>query len=359
MIITNCHVSPTRWHGSEIKRLFLFFAVSFLTFISFGRDSYAQEAVFKGGTIRFIVGYSAGGLFDTYSRLIARHFGKHLPGDPTTIVENMTGAGGLISVNHVYTRAKPDGLTVGALSTPLILQHVMGNKAAEFDGRKFGYLGGPSSYDTVCAFNSQSGVKNMDDWYASKKPLKISATGPGTGPSDIPKLLKEALGLPIDLVEGYKGGSDARLAVDSGEVDGYCGGWQTVETVWRSALDSGKVRIVVQTGLKAHPDLKQVPLAIAYAKTPEARQLLEVADNAHGSQLAYIVPPGMADNRLKTLQKAFMDTVNDPALRAEAQKSKLEIGPMDGPTITKKLASLYELEPALIAKMRTILISPK
>jgi tripartite-type tricarboxylate transporter receptor subunit TctC len=340
-------------------RCFLFLAPSLVSLLSFSPGAFAQEAPFKGGTIRFIVGYSAGGLFDTYSRLIARHFGKHVPGDPTTIVENMTGAGGMISVNHVYARAKPDGLTIGALSTPLILQHLMGNKAAEFDGRKFGYLGGPSPYDTVCAFNSQSRVKSMDDWFGSKRPLKISATGPGTGPSDIPKLLKEALGLPIDLVEGYKGGSDARLAVESGEVDGYCGGWQTVETVWRSAFDSGKIRIVVQTGLKPHADLKQIPLAVTYAKTREARQLIEVADNAHGSQLAYVVPPGMADDRLKTLQKAFMDTLNDPVLRAEAQKSKLEIGPMDGPAIAKKLASLYELDPPLIAKMKAVLIPKK
>ena len=254
------------------------------------------------------------------------------------------------------SRAKPDGLTVGALSTPLILQHIMGNKAAEFDGLKFGYLGGPSPYDTVCTFNNESGVKTVADWFASKRPLKISATGPGTGPSDIPKLLKAALGLPADVLEGYKGGADARLAVESGEVDGYCGGWQTVETVWRSAFESGKIRAVLQTNLKPHPDLKQVPLAISYAKSAESRQLLEVADSAHGSQLAYIVPPGIANNRLEILQKAFIDTLNDPALLAEAKKSELEIGPIDGPTIAKKLLSLFELEPAMITKLRAILL---
>ena len=355
MINGNSHALTLERQWASTKKI-LFSTVSFVVILSFFTSAaFAQEPAFKGGTTRFIVGYSAGGLFDTYSRLIARHFSKHVPGNPTVIVENMTGAGGIIAVNHVYARAKPDGLTVGALSTPLILQHIMGNKAAEFDGLKFGYLGGPSPYDTVCTFNNESGVKTVADWFASKRALKISATGPGTGPSDIPKLLKAALGLPADVLEGYKGGADARC-VESGEVDGYCGGWQTVETVWRNAFESGKIRAVLQTNLKPHPELKQVPLAISYAKSAESRQLLEVADSAHGSQLAYIVPPGIANNPLQILQKAFIDTLNDPALLAEAKKSELEIGPIDGPTIAKKLASLYELEPAMITKLRAILL---
>ncbi|MDH3442843.1 MAG: tripartite tricarboxylate transporter substrate-binding protein [Deltaproteobacteria bacterium] len=319
----------------------------------------AQQEFFKDKTIRFIVGYSAGGSFDLYTRTIARHFSKHVPGKPVAIVENMTGAGGIILANHLYNRAAPDGLTIGAWAAPLVLQNVMGNDATKFDGRKFGYLGVPSPYDTVCMFNEQSGIANMGDWVNSKRPMKVSAIGPGTSTSDIPKLLKAALNLPTDVLDGYKGGAGARLAVESGEVDGYCGSWQTVETVWRSAYQSGKIRAVLQASLESNPKYKDVPLAINYAKTDLARQLVTVADSAHGAQFPYTVPPGMAKDRLELLQKAFVDTINDPDFMAEANKSKLDIEVIDGPAIAKKLARLYDINPDVVAKLREILLPKK
>jgi tripartite-type tricarboxylate transporter receptor subunit TctC len=319
----------------------------------------AQSEFFKDKTIRFIVGYSPGGSFDLYTRVIARHFSKHVPGNPTTVVENMTGAGGIIAANHLYNIAKPDGLTIGAWAAPLVLQQIMGNDAVKFDGRKFGYLGVPSPYDTVCTFNDKSGIANINDWFAAKRPMKISSIGPGTSTSDIPKLLKTALNLPLDVLDGYKGGADARLAVESGEVDGYCGSWQTVETVWRSAYESGKIRAVLQASLEPYSKYKEVPLAISYAKTDLARQLVTVADSAHGAQFPYTVPPGMTKDRLELLQKAFVDTLKDPELLAEAKKSKLDIEVIDGPTIAKKLGQLYELQPAVIAKLKEVLLPKK
>jgi tripartite-type tricarboxylate transporter receptor subunit TctC len=326
---------------------------------AFVNPARAQQDFFKDKTIRFIVGYSAGGSFDLYTRTIARHFSKHVPGNPTTIVENMTGAGGIILANHLYNRAAPDGLTIGAWAAPLVLQNVMGNEATKFDGRKFGYLGVPSPYDTVCMFNDKSGIATMSDWMNAKRPMKISAIGPGTSTSDIPKLLKAALNLPMDVLDGYKGGAGARLAVESGEVDGYCGSWQTVETVWRSAYETGKIRAVLQASLESRPKYKQVPLAMDYAKSDLARQLITVADSAHGAQFPYTVPPGMAKDRLELLQKAFVDTLNDPELLAEAKKSKLEIEVIDGPTIAKKLAQLYDIKPEVVAKLKEILLPKK
>lgn len=314
---------------------------------------------FKDKTVRFIVGYSPGGSFDLYTRVIARHFSKHVPGNPTTVVENMTGAGGIIAANHLYNRAKPDGQTIGAWAAPLVLQQIMGNDAVQFDARKFGYLGVPSPYDTVCTFNDKSGIANMNDWFAAKRPMKISSIGPGTSTSDIPKLLKAALNLPLEVLDGYKGGADARLAVESGEVDGYCGSWQTVETVWRSAYESGKIHAVLQASLEPYGKYKDVPLAISYAKTDLARQLVTVADSAHGAQFPYTVPPGMAKERLELLQKAFVDTLKDPELLAEAKKSKLDIEVIDGPSIAKKLGLLYELQPAVIAKLKEVLLPKK
>lgn len=314
---------------------------------------------YKDKTVRFIVGYSAGGSFDLYTRVIARHFSKHVPGNPTTVVENMTGAGGIIAANHLFNRAKPDGLTIGAWAAPLVLQQIMGNDAVQFDARKFGYLGVPSPYDTVCTFNDKSGIANVNDWFAAKRAMKISSIGPGTSTSDIPKLLKAALNLPLEVLDGYKGGADARLAVESGEVDGYCGSWQTVETVWRSAYESGKIRAVLQASLEPYSKYKDVPLAINFAKTDLARQLITVADSAHGAQFPYTVPPGLPKDRLELLQKAFVDTLKDPELLAEAKKSKLDIEVIDGPTIAKKLGQLYELQPAVIAKLKEVLLPKK
>ncbi|HWH76064.1 MAG TPA: tripartite tricarboxylate transporter substrate-binding protein, partial [Candidatus Binatus sp.] len=317
----------------------------------------AQE--YKDKTLTIVVGYSPGGSFDLYARVIARYIGRYLPGNPTRIVENMTGAGGIIAANHLYNRVKPDGLTIGAWASPLVLQHVMGNEAAQFDGRKFGYLGIPSPYDTVCTFNQQSGITKMDDWINAKRPQKISTIGPGTSTSDIPKLLKAALNLPLDVIDGYKGGADARLAVESGEVDGYCGSWGTVETVWRSAYASKKIVPVLQASLKSLPKYKQIPLAISYAKTEEARELLTVADNVHGAQFPFSVPPGMEKSRLELLQRAFIQTLNDKELRAEAKKSELDIDPVNGPTIAKTLTGLYDLKPATVARLKDILLPKK
>jgi tripartite-type tricarboxylate transporter receptor subunit TctC len=339
--------------GSKIAGVCLVIA------LFYAATALAQESFYKDKTVRFVVGYSAGGSFDLYSRMIARHFGKHVAGNPTVIVENMTGAGGIIAANYIFNQAKPDGLIIGAWAAPLILQHIMGNDATKFDGRKFGYLGVPSPYDTLCTFNKESGIKTVEDWAAAKRPLKISSIGPGTSTSDVPKLLKEALGLPLQVVEGYKGGADARIAVESGEVDGYCGSWQTVKTVWRGAFESGKIRPVLLATLKPNPDLKDVPLAIKYAKTDQARLLLRIADSAHGAQFPYSVPPGLAKDRLQILQKAFLDALKDPELLAEAKKSDLDIDPIDGPTTAKTFADLYEIDPAMAEKLKAILVPKK
>jgi tripartite-type tricarboxylate transporter receptor subunit TctC len=315
----------------------------------------AQD-IYKDKTLTFIVGYSPGGTYDQYTRLIARHIGKYLPGNPTRIVENMPGAGGIITANHLYNRVKPDGLTIAAWASPLILQHVMGNDAIKIDGRKVGWIGIPGPYDTACHFNQASGIRNMDDWVNSKRPVKISSIGPGTSLSDVPKLLKAALNLPLEMVEGYKGGAEARLAVESGEVDGLCASWQATKVTWRSQIETGKIRVVLQTTLKSHPDLKKIPLAIDYAKTDQARTLLRVADNVHAYQFPYSVPPETPPDRLKILQQAFIKTLRDRDLAAEAKKADLEVAPIDGPTTAKTFASLYELSPSLIAQLKEILI---
>jgi tripartite-type tricarboxylate transporter receptor subunit TctC len=338
------------------KQLF-FIVLCVVTAIVFESPAHAQE-FFKDKTLTFIVGYSPGGTYDQYTRLIARHINKHISGNPTRIVENMPGAGGIIAANHLYNRVKPDGLTIAAWASPLILQHILGNEATKFDGRKVGWIGIPGPYDTACHFNRESGIRTMEDWLAAKRPMKIGSIGPGTSLSDVPKLLKAALNLSLEMVEGYKGGAEARLAVESGEVDGLCASWQATKVTWRSQMESGKIHVVLQSTLKSHPDLKKVPLAINYAKTDEAKTLLRVADNVHVYQFPYSVAPGTPADRLQVLQQAFVKTLRDPELIAEAKKADLEVAPIDGPTTAKTFASLYDLPPPLIAKLKELL-SPK
>jgi tripartite-type tricarboxylate transporter receptor subunit TctC len=315
------------------------------------------DEFYEGKTITFVVGFAAGGGFDTYTRLIARHIGKHIPGNPTVVVENRTGAGSLIAANYIYNQAPRDGTVIGSWIGPLVLQQVLGNKAAKFDGRKFGWLGAPTPDTGVCALTEASGIKTMDDWFKSKRPIKIGSTAPGSTTSDVPRLVEAALGLPIKLVEGYKGTAKIRLAAESGEIDGGCWAWESIKPTWAKALQSGEVHIVLQTLEKSHPDLKNVPLAIQYAKSDEARALLDVANGpyAQGAR-PYSVPPDVPQDRLQLLQKAFMETLRDPDLLKEAKKSKLDIDPVDGPAMAKLMTGLYELNPALKAKLTELLI---
>ena len=342
--------------SKNFEQLF-FIVLCVVTAIVFESPAHAQE-FFKDKTLTFIVGYSPGGTYDQYTQLIARHINKHISGNPTRIVENMPSAGGIIAANHLYNRVKPDGLTIAAWASPLILQHILGNEATKFDGRKVGWIGIPGPYDTACHFNRESGIRTMEDWLAAKRPMKIGSIGPGTSLSDVPKLLKAALNLSLEMVEGYKGGAEARLAVESGEVDGLCASWQATKVTWRSQMESGKIHVVLQATLKSHPELKKVPLAISYAKTDEAKTLLRVADNVHVYQFPYSVAPGTPADRLQVLQQAFVKTLRDPELIAEAKKADLEVAPIDGPTTAKTFASLYDLPSPLIAKLKELL-TPK
>jgi tripartite-type tricarboxylate transporter receptor subunit TctC len=304
------------------------------------------------------VGYSPGGLFDTFTRVIARHFSKHVSGNPTTIVDNMTGAGGIVLGNYLYHQAKPDGLTIGAWATPLVLRQLLGNEAIKFDGRKFGYLGAPGAEDAVCALNEASGIKTVEEWFAAKRPVKIGAIAPGTSTADVPKVVQAAIRLPMQIVEGFKGGAEARLAVETGEVDGYCGSWQSVKLAWREAVNTGKIRLVLQLTLKPHREIEHVPLAINYAKTDEARNLFKII-SVYRNPYIYSVPPGTPKDRLQILQKAFMDSVGNAEFLSDAKKANLEIEPIDGPTIASTIAGLYKIDSATIAKLKETLAAKR
>lgn len=314
------------------------------------------EDFYKGKTIHFIVGGTAGGGYDVYTRLIARHFAQFVPGRPTTVVQNMPGAAMLISANYIFNSAPRDGTYIGHWSGPLILQHMMGNPAVQFEGRKFGWLGMPTSDSLVCITTERSGIKTAEDWRKAKTRVKLGAIGPGTSGTDDTKLLAAATGFPIQLIEGYKGTADIRAAAEQGEVDGTCAfGWQSAKVTWANAIQARQAHVVLQTTLEPHPELKGVPLAAEYAKTEEGKQLLRIAGDLYGKQRLYSLPPQVPAERVRTLQKAFILALKDPQLLAEAEKAKLEIDPIDGAGIEKMVKGLYEIEPAVLNRVKQLL----
>jgi tripartite-type tricarboxylate transporter receptor subunit TctC len=317
----------------------------------------AQEAFFRGKTIRIIVGFSAGGGYDIYARAIARHMGNHIPGNPVVVVENMPGAASMISANHVYKVAKPDGLTIGHFIGGLFLQQVLGRPGVEFDARRFEHLGVPIR-DTYCiGLTKASGITSLESWLAAKAPVKIGGTAPGSATDDIPAVLQAALGLPLQVVSGYKGTADIRLAADSGEVAGFSTGWESFKSTWRKALDSGEAFIAVQAVAKPHPELPNVPLAINYAKSAEAKKLIQVGAHDPGTLARpFVLPPGTPKERVQTLRKAFMDTLKDPEFLAEAKKSNLDINPLPGDEIARTVESLFKIEAPLVDRLKKILL---
>jgi tripartite-type tricarboxylate transporter receptor subunit TctC len=334
--------------------LSLFISVSPLT----SAFAASVEEFYKGKTIQFIVGGSAGGGYDAYTRLIARHFSQYVPGKPATVVQNMPGAAMLIAANYIFNSAPRDGTVIGHWSGPLILQHMMGNPAVQFEGRKFGWLGMPTADSLVCVTTDRSGIKTAEDWRKAKSRVKLGAIGPGTSGTDDTKLLAAATDFPLQLIEGYKGTADIRLAAETGELDGTCAfGWQSAKVTWVNALRAGQVHVVLQTMNEPHPELKGVPLAVEYAKTEEGKKLLRIASDLYGKQRLYSLPPQVPAERVRTMQQAFMSTMKDPQFLAEAEKAKLEIDPVDGPGIEKMVHGLYEIEPAIVNRVKQLLAS--
>jgi tripartite-type tricarboxylate transporter receptor subunit TctC len=316
----------------------------------------AQEAFYKGKVVRLVVGFSAGGGFDVNARVIARHMGKHIPSNPSIIVENMTGAGSLIAANYVYKAAKPDGLTIGNFAGGLVMNQIFGQPGIEFDARKFIYIGVPAKSPPVCVLSKASGIDSMEKWLAAKNPVKLGGLSPGNTTDDVPKVLKSTIGLPVRVVSGYKGTSDIRLAVETGELDGACWNWESVSTTWRKSLQNGDIAVVLQTTPEPLPDLPKVPTAVKLAKTEEARKLIQVGIHDQYQILRlYTLPPDTPKERVDVLRRAFEQTMKDPEFKAEMDKANLPIDPVSGGELEKIINGFFKLDSGLVTKLKEIL----
>jgi hypothetical protein len=225
----------------------------------------------------------------------------------------------------------------------------------EFDAAKFEYIGAPVTDNRACAFTKASGITGMDKWLASKAPVKLGGIG-GGATDDIPRMLAATTALPIQLVSGYKGTSEIRLAAESGELAGGCWTWDSIRATWTKAIASGDAVVVLQILSKPHRELPAVPLALKYAKNEEARQLIQVGiEEPSDYYRPYVLPPGTPKDRVTILRKAFQDTLKDPEFLADAEKAKLDVEPITGEEMEKMVGKLFKLNPSTVTKLKDIL----
>lgn len=318
--------------------------------------AHAAAPYYEGKTIRLIVGFSAGGGFDTYSRLIARHMGKHIPGNPSIVVENMTGAASLVAANHVYKVAKPDGLTILNFHGNQVINQIIGKPGIEFDARKFEYIGIPTQDNVACAFHKSSGITTIDALRNAKTPVKLGGVAPGDTTYNTAKLLIAALKLPIQLVAGYKGTAEIRLAAEAGEVAGGCWQWESIKSIWRQGLDSGNVFVVLQVNPKPHPELPKVANAIDFATDENSRQILKFGGHDPAAiTRPYTLGPGTPKDRVETMRKAFVATLKDPEFIADAKKSRIDTDPLTGEQVEKIVQELFKMDAKLVTQLKEIL----
>ncbi|HSK29143.1 MAG TPA: tripartite tricarboxylate transporter substrate-binding protein, partial [Candidatus Limnocylindria bacterium] len=288
---------------------------------------------------------------------IARHLGKHIPGNPTILVENMVGAGSLIAANHLYRVAKPDGLTIGHFLGGLFLQQVLGRPGIEFDGRKFEYLGVPTQDNQMLAISKRTGINSVEEWYSSKKVVKFGGVGAGSATDDLTKIAIATIRLPIQLVSGYKGTAEVRLAFNSGEIDGLSSAWESFKSTWTKEVENGDIKMILQAIAKPHPELPKVRRVIDYAKTDLDRKVIHVGmHNYNPVARPYLLPPGTPKDRVALLRRAFMATLKDPEFIADATKANLDLNPLSGEELEKTVREIYDAEPAVVERLKDILL---
>jgi tripartite-type tricarboxylate transporter receptor subunit TctC len=295
--------------------------------------------------IRMIVGYSTGGGYDLYARLLARYMGQHLPGKPTILPENMPGAGSLRAANYLYAAAPKDGSAIGTFGRGLVMEALLNHsQGLIFQAPKFNWLGSVTDEVSVCAFNTSSGVTSWDDM--KTKSYSVGGTASGSDTDIFPTVLRNMFGLKMKLVTGFPGGSDVDLAMQRGEVDGRCGwSWSTLISRDKPLLDQKKIAVTLQVGLTRHPDLPNVPLLTDLTDDPQKKSVLKLLSSRQAMARPFVAPPGVPAARVKALQDAFDATMKDPGFLEEAKKLELEVRPVDGATLTKLVQEVYATPP--------------
>ena len=302
---------------------------------------------YQGKTINVLIGHSAGGGYDLYARVLAKYLGKHIPGNPNVVPSNMPGAGGLRAANYIYAAAPKDGTVFGTFSRGMAIAPLLG--AAQFDGRRFTWLGSSTTDVSVCITWNTSAIKSWDD--VMSRQFVAGGEAAGSDPNIFALMYKNLLGAKIKLVSGYPGTNDITLAMERGEVDGLCGiSWSTIKSRHADWIGSNKVNILVQAGPQKEPDLPNVPQAADLVKGPEQKQILRLLLTTHFMARPFAAPSDIPADRKDILRKAFDETMNDADLRAEAEKLKLDINPISGASIDALLREIYATPKDVAAK---------
>jgi tripartite-type tricarboxylate transporter receptor subunit TctC len=316
----------------------------------------SADQFYKGKQVSLVVGSSAGGGYDTYARLLARHFGDAIPGNPAVVVQNMSGAGSNRAAGYIYSVAPKDGTAIGAIFPGAVLQPLLSSVPVPHDPSKFIYLGSANSDVYVCYVRSDAPVKTFQD--VLSKELIIGASNPGATTYDLPLLLNNVLGAKFRIVTGYPGSREITLALDRGEVQGACGiGWTGIELMHPDWFAKDTVRVLVQLSIKGHADLnkRNVPRAADFARNEDERRVIELVFSQGVFGRPYVLPPGVPPERVAALRAAFIAGLDDKALRAEAAKMQFDVDPMSGEDLQKLVSDLYATPPHLVERARQAL----
>ena len=314
--------------------------------------AHAQDtaAFYKGKTVDLYVGYSVGAGYDLYARLVGRHLGKHIPGNPLVVVKNMEGAGSLRLVNWLYSAAPKDGTALGTFSRGAPFDPILGRQGAKFDPVKFGWIGSANNEVSVCVATRESKVTSLDD--LKKRELVVGAAGVTSDDNTFPLVLNKMFGTKMKVITAYPGGNEIALAMERDEVSGRCGwSWSSLLSTYANWIKEKKVNLLAQFGLSKHADLPTVPLVTELARNDEERQALRLVFARQALGRPFAAPPELPPERLKALRDAFDATMKDKEFLAEADKAKIEINPMSGAEIEQLLRQIYSETPANVAKL--------
>jgi tripartite-type tricarboxylate transporter receptor subunit TctC len=294
---------------------------------------------FAGKTVSVIVGFGSGGGYDMWGRLIARHIGRHLPGKPTVIAQNMPGAGSFVAASHIYNAAPKDGTVFGIIARDAALGPLTGAPGARFDATKLSWLGTPAKETNICMAYHTAQVKTVQDLYA--KQLILGDTGPGTGTRAFPQVLSAILGMKFKLVSGFKSSADVFLAMERNEVEGFCESFDSVKSRRPDWIPTKKVFLLFQGGAEPNPEIKDVPFVRDLARTDEQRRIIEFLYIGQGIGRPFVAPPDLPPERLKMLRDAFSATLKDANFIADVKKAKFELDPEDGEHLAALIRKIY------------------
>ena len=323
----------------------------------------AADDFYKGKTIRFVVGFAPGGGYDLAARVVGRHIGKHISGNPAVVVENMTGAGSLIAANYTYNSAKPDGSFVGIWNSAYVLRQAMGDRAVRLDARKLNWIGSPTKGTPVCGIMGFTGLKTLKDVIAANREIKVGATGAGSTYDDLPKILNLTLGTKFNVVSGYEGTGTILVAMRRKEVEGGCWTWESMRTTARPMLDAkGDERLIPYLihSRWEDPEVKELPLIPDVIKDDKDKlAAYKTWAGTYEFQRPFSAPPGTPKERVQILRKAFAATMKDPEFLAEAKKTKFQVTYTSGEQIEDHVKDMLAITPKAKELLDFLMVKPK